>query len=159
MSDFNESAASLRSALHAYALRLACGNENIAGNLLAVTLSRITQRATACPATIMSFTVWAKMVMKNTFYETVADAQKRELYHLFYHGTLGLVTSAGDDGDNLRWQIYIMSHLTPQQATAMTLLLNGYSLDVIAGEMGITVEGVKCHLAKARLAITRMWGS
>ena len=159
MSDFNESAASLRSTLHAYALRLACGNENIAGDLLAVTLSRITQRATACPATIMSFTIWAKLVMKNAFHETVPDAQKRELYHLFYHGGLNPMAPQGSETHGLREQIHIMSRLSPCEAAAMTLLLNGYSVGVIADEMDVSVKRVEYYLAKARLSIMGVCGS
>ena len=159
MKDNKESTAGLCRVLYAYALRLTCGNKYLAHDLLQETLARITRRATACPATIMSFTVWAKLVMKGAFHDTVPDAQKRELYNLFYHGTLNPMAPLGNENHSLRRQIHILSRLTPHQATAVTLLLNGYSLDVIAGEMGITVEGVKSHLAKARFAMIGMCGS
>ena len=145
--------------LYAYAMKLTCGNKYLAYDLLQETLYRITRRATACPATIMSFTVWAKWVMKGAFHDTVPDAQKRELYNLFYHGALNPMAPLENENHSLRRQIHIMSRLTSHQAAAMTLLLNGYSLDVIAGEMDITVEGVKSHLAKARIAMTGMCGS
>ncbi len=145
--------------LYAYAMKLTCGNKYLAYDLLQETLYRITRRATACPATIMSFTVWAKWVMKGAFHDTVPDAQKRELYNLFYHGTLNPMAPLENENHSLRRQIHIMSRLTSHQAAAMTLLLNGYSLDVIAGEMDITVEGVKSHLAKARIAMIGMCGS
>ena len=145
--------------LYAYAMKLTCGNKYLAYDLLQETLYRITRRATTCPATIMSFTVWAKWVMKGAFHDTVPDAQKRELYNLFYHGTLNPMAPLENENHSLRRQIHIMSRLTSHQVAAMTLLLNGYSLDVIAGEMDITVEGVKSYLAKARIAMIGMCGS
>ena len=153
-----ESTAHLCRVLRAYALRLTCGNKYIADGLVARTLTRIKKRGMAYPATIMDFTVWAKLVMMNAFYETVPDAEKRELYHLFYHGTLNPMVCQGSESHGLREQIHIMSRLTPQQATAMALLLNGYAIDVIAGQMKISVECVKSHLVKARHVITNIWG-
>ena len=158
MNNNKESTVCLCRVLHAYALRLTCGNKYLAHDLLQETLARITRRATAYPATIMSFTVWAKLVMKGAFHDTVPDAQKRELYNLFYHGTLNPMAPLGNENHCLRRQMHIMSRLTPHQATAVTLLLNGYAIDVIAGEMGITVEGVKNHLAKACFAMMRTCG-
>lgn len=149
----------LHELLHAYALRLTCGNRYLAHDLLLETLERIAQRATACHPAMVDFDTWAKMVMMNAFHETVPDAQKRELYNLFYHGTLNPMAPLENENHSLRRQIHIMSRLTSHQAAAMTLLLNGYSLDVIAGEMDITVEGVKSHLAKARIAMIGMCGS
>ena len=154
-----ESTAHLCRVLRAYALRLTCGNKYIADGLVARTLTRIKKSGMAYPATIMDFTVWAKMVMKNAFHETVPDAEKRELYHLFYHGTLNPMVLLGCESHGLREQINIMSRLTPQQATAMALLLNGYAMDVIACEMDVTVECVKGLLTKARHAMLRIYGN
>ena len=158
MNNNTESAARLYRVLYAYALRLTCGNKYIADGLVAETLTRIKKRGMAYPATIVSFTIWARMVMKNAFHETVPDADKRELYYLFYYGSLNPIVPVWDGAHGLREQINIMSRLTPQQAAAMTLLLNGYSLDVIASEMNVSVECVKSHLVNARLAMMRTYG-
>ena len=159
MKNNTESTAYLRRVLYAYALRLTCGNKYLAHDLLQETLWRITQQATACPSSIISFDIWAKMVMKGAFHETVVDADRRELYYLFYRGTLNPMLPGNDRKHSLKEQIHIMSRLTPHQATAMTLLLNGYSLDVIAGEMNVSVECVKSHLANAHFTIIGMCGS
>lgn len=154
-----ESTACLYRMLYAYALKLTCGNRFLAHDLLQETLFRITERAAAYPAMTMSFTAWVKLVMKGIFHRTVPDAEKRELYHLFYHGMLNPMTEDCCKCHSLREQIHIMSRMTPQEATAMALLLNGYSLDVIAGEMGISIECVKHYLANARFTIMRTCGS
>ena len=145
--------------LHAYALKLTCGNKYLAGDLVLETMQRIAQRATAYHPSTVNFDIWAKMVMKDAFHETVADAEKREFYYLFYHGTLNPLAMALDGKHSLREQFYMMSRMTAHQAAATTLLLNGYALDVIATEMNTNIEGVKTHLANARRAIICMWGS
>lgn len=149
----------LRTMLYAYALRLTCGNTTLAKELLQETMSRITVNPTAYPSSITSFQAWARIVMQSTFHQTIEDADRRELYHLFYRGTLNPFTPPCDKAHTLREQIRIMARLTPHQAAATTLRLNGYSHNVIAKEMGISIESVKEHLFQARLAITRTWGN
>lgn len=149
----------LHELLHAYSLRLTCGNRYLAHDLLLETLERIAQRATTCHPAMVDFDTWAKMVMMNAFHDTVPDARKRELYHLFFVGTLNPMVKEPCRKHSLREQVHMMSRLTPHQAAATTLLLNGYALEVIASEMNITVECVKSHLDNARHAIICMWGS
>ena len=144
--------------LYAYAMRLTCGNKYLAGELLLETLSRITKRAIAYVPGIVSFDVWAMMVMREVFHETCMDADRRELYFMFYSGTLNPLISPSAEGYGLAEQLHMMSCLTPMQAAVTTLLLNGYSLDVIAEQVGVSVEGVKLQIDNARMAINRTWG-
>lgn len=144
--------------LYAYAMRLTCGNKYLAGELLLETLSRITKRAIAYAPGIVGFDIWAMMVMREVFHETCMDADRRELYFMFYSGTLNPFIQLNGDGYGLGEQLHMMSRLTPTQAAVTTLLLNGYSLDVIAEQVGVSVEGVKLQIDNARLAIIRTWG-
>ena len=143
--------------LCAYAHRLTGGNQHLADKLLAATLTRLAERATAYPPTVISFTIWAKIVMKNTFHETTANADFHELHHLAYHGTLNPMLPARNKEYTIAQQIQTMSRLTPHQAAAATLRLNGYSHKEIAAQMGISVKHAKEHLAQARHIIATAW--
>lgn len=144
--------------LYAYAMRLTCENKYLAGDLLLATLSSLTKRAIAYVPGIVSFDVWAMMVMREVFHEICEDAERRELYFMFYRGTLNPLISPSAEGYGLAEQLHMMSRLTPMQAAVTTLLLNGYSLDVIAEQVGVSVEGVKLQIDNARMAINRTWG-
>lgn len=78
----------MQRALRAYAHRLTGGNPQLADELLAATLTRLAESATAYPPTLIDLTTWAKMVMQNTFRQTTKDADLHELHHLAYRGTL-----------------------------------------------------------------------
>ena len=143
--------------LQVYAHRLTGDNPHLANELLHETLTRLTERATAYPPTIISFTAWAKIVMKNAFHETIANADFHELHHLAYHGTLNPMLPARNKEYTIAEQIQTMSRLTPHQAAAATLRLNGYTHKEIATQMGITLKRAKAHLAQARHIIATTW--
>ena len=141
--------------LRTYARKLTCGNQHLADKLYNATLERIAQTATAHAPTIMPFATWAKLVMHNTFHTTVADADRRHLYHLTHIGNPNPLIPLSDKEYTLAQQIHIMSRLTPHQAAAVTLLLHGCTHKDIAKHMGITIVHAKEHLAQAKRAIIR----
>ena len=143
--------------LQTYAHRLTGGNPLLANKLLHETLTRLTERATAYPPALIDFTTWAKIVMKNAFHETTKDADFHELRHLTYHGTLNPMLPAHNKEYTIAEQIQTMSRLTPHQAAAVTLRLNGYTHKEIATHMNITVKRAKAHLAQARHVIATAW--
>ena len=145
--------------LRAYALRLACGNENMARVLMTKTMLRIKENATAFPVATMGFDIWASVVMNNVFYQEFDDADRRELYILLHKGSTTPFNHQGCDGHTLREQLRVMSCLTPQQATAATLRLNGCSHRLIAEQMGVGIECVRYHILNARLAMTKALGN
>ena len=149
----NPNTDSMHRMLRAYALKLTCGNLHLAGELYNATLSRIAQTATAHVPTIMPFDTWAKLVMHNTFHATVADADRRHLYHLTHIGNPNPLIPSSDKEYTLREQMHIMARLTPHQAAAVTLYFHGCNHKDIAKHMDITVVRAKEHLAQARRAI------
>ena len=148
---------SMHRALHAYAHRLTGGNPHLADKLLAATLTRLAESATAYPPTLIDLTTWAKMVMQNTFRQTTKDADLHELHHLAYRGTLNPMQPCSSKEYSLREQIQMMSRLTPHQAAAATLRLGGYTHKEIAKKMGIKTTQVKAHLGKARHTLGHVW--
>ena len=143
--------------LRAYAHRLTGGNPHLADKLLAATLTRLAESATAYPPTLIDLTTWAKMVMQNTFRQTTKDADLHELHHLAYRGTLNPMQPRSSKEYSLREQILMMSRLTPHQAAAATLRLGGYTHAAIAHAMNITPAQVKAHLGKARHTLGHVW--
>ena len=55
----------MQRALRAYAHRLTGGDPHLADKLLAATITRLAESATAYPPTLIDLTTWAKMVMQN----------------------------------------------------------------------------------------------
>jgi DNA-directed RNA polymerase specialized sigma24 family protein len=150
---------SMHHALCAYAHRLTGGNPLLADKLLAATLTRLAESATAYPPTLIDLTTWAKMVMQNTFRQTTKDADLHELHHLAYRGTLNPMQPCSNKEYSLKEQILMMSRLTPQQAAAATLRLGGYTHKAIAHAMNITTAQAKDHLGKARYVLGHVWDS
>ena len=148
---------SMHHALCAYAHRLTGGNPHLADKLLAATLTRLAESATAYPPTLIDLTTWAKIVMKSAFHETVENADLHELHHLAYRGTLSPMMPARDKEYTLLEQIQMMSRLTPHQAAATALRLKGYTHREIARQMGITTKCARRHLAQARQIIATAW--
>ena len=146
-------------ALCAYAHRLTGGNQHLADKLLAATLTRLAESATAYPPTLIDLTTWAKMIMQNTFHQTIKDADLHELHHLAYRGTLNPMQSTRSKEYSIREQLQMMSRLTPQQAAAATLRLGGYTHKAIAHAMNITTAQAKDHLGKARYVLGHVWDS
>lgn len=144
-------------ALRAYAHHLTGGNPQLADELLTVTLIRLAESATAYPPTIIDLTTWAKMVMQNTFRQTIKDADLHELHHLTYRGTLNPMQPCSCKEYSLREQIQMMSRLTPHQAAAATLRLGGYTHAAIAHAMNITPAQAEAHLGKARHTLGHVW--
>ncbi len=145
--------------LHAYAHQLTNGNPRLANKLLNDTRLRLIERATAYPPTLIDFTTWAKIVMKTTFHQTIKNADLLELHHLAYHDTLNPMLPTRDKEYTLREQIQMMTHLTPHQAAAATLRLNGYNPDNIATKMNTDIEHVTQLLAQARHTLGHVWDS
>ena len=144
-------------ALQTYAHRLTNGNPHLADKLLAATLTRLAESATAYPPTLIDLTTWAKMVMQNTFRQTTKDADLHELHHLAYRGTLNLMQPCSSKEYSLGEQILMISRLTPHQAAATALRLKGYTHREIARQMGITTKCARRHLAQARQIIATAW--
>lgn len=144
-------------ALRAYAHRLTGGNPHLADELLAATLTRLAESATAYPPTLIDLTTWAKMIMQNTFRQTTKNADLHELHHLAYRGTINPMQPCSSKEYSLREQILTMSSLTPHQAAAATLRLGGYTHAAIAHAMNITPTQVKAHLGKACHALGHVW--
>ena len=148
---------SMQHALCAYAHRLTGGNPHLADELLAATLTRLAESATAYPPTLIDLTTWAKMVMQNTFRQTTKDADLHELHHLAYRGTLNPMQPLSSKEYSLKEQILMMSRLTPHQAATATLRLCGYTHKEIAKQMNITPAQAKAHLGKARHTLGHVW--
>ena len=144
---------SMQRALRAYANRLTNGNPLLAGKLLNATLTRLAEKATAYPPSLVDFTTWAKIVMANTFHQTIKNADLHELHHLAYRGTLNPMLSTRSKEYSIREQLQMMSRLTPQQAAAATLRLGGYTHKAIAHAMNITTAQAQAHLGKARYVL------
>ena len=144
-------------ALRAYAHRLTGGNPQLADELLTATLTRLAESATAYPPTLIDLTTWAKMVMQNTFHQTIKDADLHELHHLAYRGALNPMQPCSSKEYSLREQILMMSRLTPHQAAAATLRLGGYTHKEIAKQMDITPVQAEAHLGKARHTLGHVW--
>ena len=147
----------LSEALYTYALRLT-NNPYQAKRLIRDTISSIEKRASSYTPTL-SFLAWAKMLMKNIFINTYKDADLKVLRHLAFRGMLNPIQPDSDREYTLREQIKMMSRLTPQQAAAATLRINGYTHDIIAHHMGITKDQVKTILAQARYTLSHAWDS
>lgn len=148
---------SMQRALSAYAHRLTGDNPLLADKLLNATLTRLTEKATAYPPSLIDFTTWAKIVMANTFHQTIKNADLHELHHLAYRGTLNPIMPMSDKEHTILEQIQMMSRLTPHQAAAATLRLGGYTHKEIAKKMGIKTTQVKAHLGKACHTLGHVW--
>ena len=155
----NPNTYSTHHALHHYALKLTCNNQHLASQLLAATISHITNTSIAYPAGTISFNTWAKIVMHSTFQQSIPNADKRELYYLSHCGTLNPIATNNHNAPTLKEQIHTLSRMTPQQATAVTLRLQGYTPALIAKQMGITTAQVKNHLTQARNTLNHAWNN
>ena len=145
----------LRETLFSYALQLTDYNPHLAQELLQATMQHIIQQAsTYTQAT--SFTSWAKTIMENTYHTTIKASDIQQLRHQC-HRSPSYTSTPDDDTYNIKEAIYIMSKLSPQQATVVTLHLQGYAHAQIAHKMNITARSVKTHFLQARHVLNHAW--
>ena len=140
------SAIDLSEIMYAHALRLT-NDKHLAEKLIQETMLQIKERTTHSAS--ITFVTWIRMIMENTYLATFKDADIQQLHRLCFCGSTNLFAINYHDTYSTKEIYFVMSRLSPGQAAAVTLRLQGYKPNEIARKMRITTQRAEKHLAEA----------